>query len=423
MVKLTRRMTAAAAALLALGLTVDAAAQDTVKIGAVYPLSGNAASAGNYEKMAIELAAEVVNNGNAELAKILPFISATGGLPGLKGAKIQVVVADNQGTPAAGANQTLRLITQEKVAAIIGSYQSGITETTSATAEKYGIPFVNPESVAANLTERGFKWFFRVTPVAADFAKAYSAFLKEQKVAGKKVDSIAIIHENTEYGNSVSKVIADVFKTDGLNVTQNISYSANSTDVQPQVLQLKEKNPDVAIFISYTSDAILYTKTMKEQNWKPSILIADDAGFNDPKYIKEMGSQVEGLISRTSFSAGKPGSVPTIFDALYRKKTGGDGLEDVSGRGLQGMLVLLDAINRAGSTEAEPIRAALAATDLTAEQLIMPWSGVKFDATGQNTLGRGILVQIVGGKYNTVYPFNLATREVIWPMPKWNERK
>ncbi|MFI5029840.1 MAG: ABC transporter substrate-binding protein, partial [Reyranellales bacterium] len=240
----------------------SAFAQSTVKVGIIYPLSGNAASAGNYEKMAMEVGADIINNGNAELAKVLPFVSPTGGLPGLKGAKIQLATADNQGTPASGANQTLRLITQEKVVGVVGAYQSGITETASAVAEKYSIPFVNPESVAANLTERGFKWFFRVTPVAADFAHAYSDFLKEQKAAGKKVDSIAIIHENTEYGNSVSKVIADVFKTDGLNVTQNISYSANSTDVQPQVLQLKEKNPAVAIFISHPSDAILYTKPM-----------------------------------------------------------------------------------------------------------------------------------------------------------------
>jgi branched-chain amino acid transport system substrate-binding protein len=419
MTRVTRRTAAASAALLALGFAGSALAQSAVKIGAVYPLSGNAASAGNYEKMAIELAAEVVNNGNAELAKILPFVTPTGGLPGLKGAKVQVVVADNQGAPAAGANQTLRLITQEKVAAVIGSYQSGITETTSATAEKYGIPFVNPESVAANLTERGFKWFFRVTPVAADFAKAYSAFLKEQKAAGKKADSIAIIHENTEYGNSVSKVIADVFKTDGLNVSQNISYSANSTDVQPQVLQLKEKNPDVAIFISYTSDAILYTKTMKEQNWKPSIMIADDAGFNDPKYIKEMGSQVEGLISRTSFAAGKPGSVAAIFDELYKKKTGGDGLEDVSGRGLQGMLVLLDAINRAGSTEPAKIQAALKATDLKVEQMAAGYRGVKFDDKGQNTLASSIVTQMKGGQYVAVWPKANATADIVLPYKGW----
>ena len=141
MVNVSRR-TAAAAALVAFGFAGSAFAQSTVKIGVIYPLSGNAASAGNYEKMAIELGAEIVNNGNAELAKILPFVSPTGGLPGLKGAKIQLATADNQGTPAAGANQTLRLITQEKVVGVVGAYQSGITETASAIAEKYGIPFV-----------------------------------------------------------------------------------------------------------------------------------------------------------------------------------------------------------------------------------------------------------------------------------------
>ena len=419
MIKATRRTWAAGAALFVLGLAANASAQQTVKIGVIYPLSGNAASAGNYSKMASELGAEIVNNGNPELAKILPFISAGGGLPGLKGAKIEVVIADNQGTPAAGANQTLRLITQEKVAAVIGTYQSGITETASAIAEKYGIPFLTPESVAANLTERGFKWFFRTTPVAGDFAKAYSAFLKEQKAAGKKVDSIALVHENTEYGNSVSSVIADVFKTDGLNVTQNISYSANSTDVQPQVLQLKEKNPDAAIFISYTSDAILYTKTMKEQNWKPSILIADDAGFNDPKYVKEMGSQVEGLISRTSFAAGKPGSVAVICDELYKKKTGGDGLDDTSGRGLQGFFVLVDAINRAGSTDPAKIQAALMATDLKKEQMVAGYNGVKFDAKGQNQLASSIVTQMRGGQYVPVWPKANATADLVLPYKGW----
>ena len=217
----------------------------------------------------------------------------------------------------------------------------------------------------------------------------------------------------------MSKVIADVFKADGLNVTQNISYSANSTDVQPQVLQLKEKNPDVAIFISYTSDAIIYTKTMKEQNWKPAILIADDAGFNDPKYIKEMGSQVEGLISRTSFAAGKPGSVAAICDALYKKKTGGDGLEDVSGRGLQGMFVLLDAINRAGSTDAAKIQAALKATDLKQNQMVAGYNGVKFDDKGQNTLASSIVTQMKGGQYVAVWPKASATGDLVLPYKGW----
>jgi branched-chain amino acid transport system substrate-binding protein len=420
MTNATRRTVAAGAALFILGLAGGAAAQAPapVKIGVIYPLSGNSANAGNYSKMAIEVGADVINNGNAELAKIMPLAKG-GGLPGLKGAKIQLIFADNQGTPAAGQNQALRLISEEKVAALIGAYQSGITVTASAIAERHGIPFLTAESVAANLTERGFKWFFRTTPVAADFARAYSSFLKEQKAAGQKVNNIAIVHENTEYGNSVASVIADQFGKDGLTVSQKINYSANSSDVQPQVLQLKEKNPDVVIFISYTSDAILYAKTMKELNWKPAIMIADNAGFNDPSFVKTMGSTVEGLINRSAYSGGKPGSVPAMFNALYKAKTGGDDLDDVSVRGLQAFLVLADAINRAGSTDPAKIRDALAATDLKADQMVAGYDGVKFDAKGQNILASSVVTQMRGGQYLSIFPKARATADVILPYKGW----
>src|SRR5258705_1177006 len=128
----------------------------TVKIGAIYPLSGNAASAGVHAKAAIETAVEIINNGHPGLGN-LP-LTKNAGLAGLGGAKVEVVFADNQGSPAVGQNQALRLITEEKVVALSGAYQSGITLTTSAISEKYGIPFVNGESVPANLTERRFKW-------------------------------------------------------------------------------------------------------------------------------------------------------------------------------------------------------------------------------------------------------------------------
>jgi branched-chain amino acid transport system substrate-binding protein len=418
MLRTTRRTIVAGAALAVLGLASEAAAQDAVKIGVIYPLSGNSASAGNYSKMAIEVGADVINNGNAELAKVLPLAKG-GGLPGLKGAKIQLIFADNQGTPAAGQNQALRLISEEKVAALIGAYQSGITLTASAIAERHGIPFLTAESVAANLTERGFKWFFRTTPVAIDFARAYSTFLKEQKAAGQKVGSIALVHENTEYGNSVASVIAEQFAKDSLPITQKIAYSANSSDVQPQVLQLKEKNPDVVIFISYTSDAILYAKTMKELNWKPAIMIADNAGFNDPAFVKSMGSTVQGLVNRSAYSGGKPGSVPAIFNELYKKKSGGDELDDVSVRGLQGFLVMADAINRAGSTDPAKIRDALKATNLPAEQMAAGYDGVKFDDKGQNVLAASVVTQLRGGQYVSIFPKARATADVIMPYKGW----
>ena len=283
------------AASISVALAGTASAQDkTVKIGAIYPLSGNAASAGVHGKAAIEIAIDIINNAHPELGN-LP-LAKNAGLAGLGGAKVEVVFADNQGSPAVGQNQALRLITEEKVVALSGAYQSGITLTTSAIAEKYGIPFVNGESVAANLTERGFKWFFRVTPVAADFAKIYLDFLKDMKAGGVKTDNIAIVHENTEYGTSVASVITSVFKENGLRIAQDIAYSANTTDVQSQVLQLKEKKPDVVIMISYTSDAILYAKTMQALDYKPPMLIADNAGFSDPSFLKAVGKICAGRV-------------------------------------------------------------------------------------------------------------------------------
>src|SRR4051812_16308892 len=204
------------AAAMSIALAGVASAQDkTVKIGGIYPLSGNAASAGVHGKAALETAVDIINNAHPELGN-LP-LAKNAGLAGLGGAKVEIVFADNQGSPAVGQNQALRLITEEKVVALSGAYQSGITLTTSAISEKYGIPFVNGESVAANLTERGFKWFFRTTPVAADFAKLYGDFLGDMKAAGAKTDSVAIVHDNTEYGTSVASVIAAAFKENRLS--------------------------------------------------------------------------------------------------------------------------------------------------------------------------------------------------------------
>ena len=210
----------------------------------------------------------------------------------------------------------------------------------------------------------------------------------------------------------------DQFAKDGHNITQMIPYSANTTDVQPQVLQLKEKNPDVAIFISYTSDALLYAKTMKDLNWKPSILIADNAGFNDPSFVKSSGSIVEGLINRSSFAPGKPGSVSAIINEMSKKKTGND-LDDPSARALQGLLVMADAINRAGSTDPAKIQAALKATDLKANQVVTGYNGVKFDEKGQNILASSLITQMQGGQYVPVWPKDKASGEIRMPYKGW----
>ena len=417
--KLKHIMGLLSAAAMSAVIAGSAAAQDkTVKIGAIFPLSGNAASAGVHAKAAIETAVEIINSGNPALGN-LP-VTKNAGLKGLGGAKVEVVFADNQGSPATGQNQALRLITEEKVVALTGAYQSGITLTASAIAEKYGIPFVNGESVAANLTERGFKWFFRTTPVAGDFAKIYLDFLKEMKAGGQKVDNVALVHENTEYGTSVANVITGLFKENGLPIAQDIAYSANTTDVQSQVLQLKDKKPDVVIMISYTSDAILYAKTFQALDYKPPMMIADNAGYSDPSTLKAVGKQIQGIFNRSSFAIGTAGSPTFLINEIYKKKSGGDDLDDTAARQMQGFFVLVDAIDRAGSTEPAKIQAALKATDLKPDQLIMGYKGVKFDDKGQNVLAAGLVIQLQDGEnYVPVWPKQLAKTAPVFPYKGW----
>jgi len=388
---------------LAFALAGNASAQDkTVKIGAVFPMSGNAASAGIHAKAAIEVAMDIINNAHPEFGNFP--LAKNAGLAGLGGAKVDVVFADNQGSPATGQNQTLRLITEEKVVALTGAYQSGVTLTASAIAEKYGIPFVNGESVAANLTERGFKWFFRVTPVASDFAKEYYDFLQDMKAAGAKTDHVALLHDNTEYGTSVSSVITKAFKEKGQDIALDISYAVNATDVQSQVLQLKEKKPDVVIVIAYTSDAILYQKTMQALDYKPPMIIADDSGYSDPSFIKSVGKISQGVFNRSSWSVGPHGSPTALIAEMYKKKSG-DEMDDTAGREMQAFFVLCDAIDRAGSTDPAKIQAALKATDLKPDQLMMGYKGVKFDEKGQNVLAAGVMIQLQdGANYVAVWP-------------------
>lgn len=409
----------AAAALTA--ATLPALAQQEVKIGVIYPLTGPLASSGAEMRQALELAADIVNNGAKGITG-LPF-TAGGGLPALKGAKIKLVFADHQGNPQVGATEAERLISQEKVVALVGSYNSNVTATASQVAERSKVPFLNPESTSASLTMRGFKYFFRTTPHDDLFVHNAFDFLKElQAKKGIMVGSIATFAENTLWGNEASKLQSKLGGMQNYKVVKQVAYPAKTTQLTSEVQTLKAAAPDVVLQSSY-SEAILSMKTYKELGYLPDMILANNAGFTDSEFIRTLGKDAEYVITREVWALDLATRKPLIkqVNDLFKSRSGVD-FTGNSARSFTGLLVMADAINRAGSTEPEALRKALAETNIPGDRLIMPWKGVKFDETGQNTLGAGILVQVVGGKYNTVWPFELAARDVTWPMPKWDQR-
>ncbi len=395
---------------------MPAQAADAVKIGILWPLTGNAAAAGQASKAAAEVAADIVNNAHPELGN-LP-LAKTEGLPNMAGAKLELVFVDHQGNPSVAQQQAVRLITQEKVNVLFGAYQSSCSFTATAVAERQGVPFMVGESAAANITGRGFKWVFRGTPIASDYAATYMRFFTDMKEQGKKIDRIAVVNENTDYGTSGADAIEEAAKKNNIPVAIRIPYSASSTDVSAQVLQLKDRNPDVVIFISYTADSILYMRTMKNLDYAPPMAIGDDTGFSDPSFIPAVADIAQGAMNRSAWDIGKPESTTYKINEMYRKKTGRD-LDDTSARNMQSFFALADAFDRAGSKDPERIRVALTQTDLKPDQLMMGYEGVKFDETGQNVLAATYLIQLHGSKYELVWPDRAANAKLQWPMKGW----
>jgi branched-chain amino acid transport system substrate-binding protein len=409
------------ACLLALA-SAPAAQTKEVVIGVLYPMTGPSAQIGIDAINVIKVALDIINN---DVNVNLP-LGKGAGLPRLGGAKVRVVSVDHQGKPEVGLAEAERLITQEKVVALFGAYFSSVTNTASQVAERMGIPYLNADSSSPALTERGFKWFFRTSPHDEHFSIVMFDFMKDlEKKRNLKFKSVAILNEDTTFGTDSAKVQEALAAKNGYQVATKIAFRAGTTSLDAEVGRLKSTNADVFLPSLYTSDAILLTRTMRNLDYNPKLLIAQDAGYTDPKFVTEMGKQAEAAITRAPFAldlAGKKPLIPVVND-MFKKYSGGRDMADVSARVFTGFLTLVDAINRAGSTKPEDIQKALRETNIPADQLIMPWNGVKFDEKGQNIAVRAILQQLQGGAYHTIYPFDLALKETIYPLPAWSQRK
>lgn len=393
-----------------------------VKIGSPLPLTGSLAATGVASRDAELFAADIINGDYPDLN--LP-LAAGEGLPNLGGAKLEIVFGDHQMDPEKGASETERLITEEHIVAVVGAYASAVSATSSQVTERYGIPFVNGQSTSTALHTRGFKWYFRTTPHDGMFSEAIFKFLQDMRdTKGADISTVATIFENTQYGSGSSRSQNDLAAQYGFEVVANIPYPSGTADMTAEVQSLKAANPDVVLPSSYVADAILMVRTFEQLDFQPKAVVAQGVGFTEASFLETVGAQGDYILSREVFAADlaeKKPIIKTVSDMFQERY--GHKMEGATARSFTAVLVLADAINRAGSTDPEAIRQALLATDIPGDQLIMPWPGVKFDpATGQNIAGSGIVVQALEGQYHTVWPFDLATRDVVWPFPAWGDR-
>jgi branched-chain amino acid transport system substrate-binding protein len=412
---------AAAVGVVAGGLAAPARAQSApaeIVIGAVYPLSGNAAPIGHDAQMALQTEADIINGTHDPIPMLL---GKGGGLPNLGGAKIKLIFADSQNNPQVARTEAERLITQDHVIAIVGSYTSATAVTISQICNRYQVPYISAENSSPSLNQQGLSWFFRPSPTDIDFSTAmFDFFAGMGKQTGHPVQSVAIIHENSVFGSDSGRIQAGLAEKAGIKVLANISYQSSSPSLSVEAERLKAADADVVMPSSYTSDAILLVRAMHDAGYTPKAILAQDAGFIDQAFLKAVGPLAEGVMSRSSFALDAVKARPAIpaVNALVKARDDGKDLNDLTAREVTALQVLADAINRAGSTENTKLQAALKATDIPGNQTIMPWVGIKFDATGQNTEGNPVIQQYMHGEWHTVFPFDVATAPVVWAVGK-----
>jgi branched-chain amino acid transport system substrate-binding protein len=404
---------AASAALLPLMSNVAAAQAKEVVIGVVYPLSGASAQIGVDAQHAFGTAADIINNA---MDLKLP-LAKDAGLPGLGGAKVRLVFADHQGDPQKGRAEAERLITQEKVSALIGSYQSSVAVTISQIAERYQTPFISADNSSPSLHRRGLKYYFRAAAHDEMFSTAMFDFFDALRKKGQKIETLALFHEDTIFGTDSANAQLKLAADRGYKIVADIKYRANSPSLTAEVQQLKAADADVLMPSSYTTDGILLVKTMAELGYKPKNIMAQNAGFSEKALYDAVGDKLSGVISRGSFSLDLAAKRPEVgkINEMYKAKSGKD-FNDLTSRQFMGLIVMADAINRAKSVDGEKIREALVATDMPGDVTIMPWKRVKFDEMGQNNDADPVLLQYVGGKFVTIAPPQAAVAEAVWPM-------
>jgi len=401
---------------------------ETVKIGAVWPLTGPLAATAAELKQGAQLAADIVNN---SYDIDMPFAKGKG-LPGLGGAPIEVVFADSKGSPETGLAEAERLIEMEGVVALIGAYQSAVTETASFAAERFEIPFVNGDSSFPGLTERGFKWYFRINPHDYTFSETFFKFLEDLKkkegLDQSEIENVALVYEDTLFGVGTSDAEKDLIAKKypagaEYKIVADITYSAEAASVTSEVMKLKAANPDIVFMTSYLSDAILFQKEFKALDFSPKAFLCMDAGHEHVDFVGQLGTDANYIFTRMFWSLDLRQKKPLLgtINDMYYERHGKNMFAQVASD-FTVVMVVADALNRAGSTEPEAIRKALAETDIPAKDLIMPWRAIKFDEKGQNWYGEGVIGQILDESWYTVYPAEFALRDWVFPFPTWAER-
>ncbi|ODU05828.1 MAG: ABC transporter substrate-binding protein [Pseudonocardia sp. SCN 72-86] len=370
-------------------------------IGSLHPLSGAYAADG-----------QQIDNG-AKIA--VDEINAAGGIKSLAGRKLQLSSGDTKGSPETGQSEAQRLI-QSGAVGLIGAYQSSVSATVAAVAERNTVPFIIDISNDVKLLNQGYKYSFRIQPNSDQFANDGATYLKEiSDAAGKPVTKVALLHEQTAFGTAVAQAFVPKAASLGITVDPVISYdAANVSDLTTQVARAKAAGAQVIAAAGYYRDGVLLAQAINSV--KPDLLavygVADGA-FDIPTFSKDAAPQGEGYID-VSYHIDSTKPYAHAFTKAYQ-----DRFNDVprtgAGYGYDSVKVIAAGLEKAASDDPTKLRDAIAGASVDA--VTASAGPIEFLPNGENKNAQPVVMQVQGGKPLQVYPKSLAEKPIIFPVP------
>ena len=396
------------------------AADNDIKIGTIFPLTGNMAFGGNEGFTGSDVARELVNSRG-----------------GIGGRKITFVKADAPDQTAA-TNEMNRLISREGMKLVIGSFSSAIAFTASAVAERERIVFWENHGVADDITRRGFKYLFKTNINATGTGGGASTFAAQYLAPKLGIDpkalKVGIAWEDGTYGSSVGKGIITFAKSNGLKIVADEGYSAKSTDLSPVLLKLKASNPDVLLVAGIGSDAVLFWKQARDLGLNVKAVVATSGGWGVPNFAQNLGQSANGVFSSDFPTDVNPKALTKEAVELQKEfierfqKAKGSRPTGNAYLAFAGTMVLFQhVLPKAPSLEPDKIKAVAMSLDLP-EGTMANGCGVKFiphdrEDGGRNSRAFSVVLQWQDGKVEVVWPQKFANKQPIMvPLPAWSAR-
>lgn len=255
--------------------------EEVLKVGAVYPMSGSNALLGTQCMEAVRIAVDMTNENG-----------------GVQDKQVELHEADAP-DPTAAATEAGRLVDKEGAKMIFGSLASGNALAIAQVTDKSGVCLIESGGIADSLTDSGFQYVFRILDkgglrgavgvdyIADEIAPALGIAKKDLK--------IAIVHEDSSYGESVANGAEQEIEKQGMQLVAREHYSTTVTDMSAMVLNIKKTQPDVLLTVNYINDAILLVDTLKQHKAMPKVFMGCGAGTTDPKFATTVGSDSDGF--------------------------------------------------------------------------------------------------------------------------------